>query len=122
MTTYPHSLVVIAPAAMVPAASAMAAALGLTAGFAVPLSVSGVDPATHYGLHSWVAAAFKAYMTGEQVPDLQGYTAVDIAALLGQLTVSVDAGGQTGRTHFEAVTGGLGLSVIVPLDELPQES
>ena len=114
MTTYPHSLVVIAPAAMVPAASAMAAALGLAAGFAVPLSASGADPATHYGLHSWVAATFKAYMTGEQVPDLQGYTADDIAALLGQLTVSVDAGGQTGKPHFEAVTGGLGLSVIVP--------
>ena len=119
MTTYPHSLVVIAPAAMVPAASAMAAALGLAAGFAVPLSASGADPATHYGLHSWVAATFKDYMTGAQVPDLQGYTADDIAALLAQLIVSVDAAGQTGKPHFEAVTGGLGLSVILPPDVEP---
>ncbi|MEM9635151.1 MAG: hypothetical protein AAGA50_27755 [Pseudomonadota bacterium] len=122
MTTYPHSLVVIAPAAMVPAASAMAAALGLSAGFAVPLSSSGADPATHYGLHSWVATSFKEYMTGEQAPDLQDYTADDIAALLGQWTVSVDAGGQTGKPHFEAVIGDLGLSVIIPPVEVPPES
>lgn len=51
--TFPVSLVMICPAAAMEQVSAIGVALGHSENeFSVPLSPTGNEPATHYGLHT----------------------------------------------------------------------
>jgi len=117
MSDYPHTMVVVASEQMRDTCIAMAAALGYAAGLSVPLSATGEAPATHYGLHTWAGPEFTAIMTGQVTPEIDGYTAQNIADLLAAITVSVDPpSGATKRTHFNEVIADLGLTVIQPED------
>jgi len=114
MTSYPHSLVVICPDALRDEVLALGMMLDppIDGGLSVPLSVDGSEPVTHWGCHAWATPQFVAIMTGQVTPEIPGVTPEQIAAILSQLTVSVDAEGLTMRAHFDHVIGDLGLRVI----------
>lgn len=105
MTPYPHSLVVICPEI----SKADVLALGMMldppvdGGLSVPLSADGSEPATHWGAHAWATPEFVAIMTGQVVPEIEGVTPEQIAGVLSQITVSVDANGLSMRAHFDYV-------------------
>lgn len=119
MSEYPHSLVVICPDAL----KADVLTLGLMldppidGGLSVPLSSDGSEPATHWGCHAWATPQFVAIMTGQVTPEIPGVTPEQIAGILSQITVSVDANGLTMRAHFDHVIAGLGLQVVEPEEE-----
>lgn len=114
MTPYPHSLVVICPDALKSDVLALGMMLDppIDGGLSVPLSADGSEPATHWGAHAWATPEFVAIMTGQVVPEIKGVTAEQIANILSQITVSVDANGLTMRAHFDYVLEQLGLKVI----------
>lgn len=114
--SYAHSLVVVASEALWPTVRALNNALGYEAGEGVPLSADGQEPATHRGLHTWARPDFVALATGQVTPDIPGYTPEQIAGLLAQLTVSVDANGLTSRPHFDHVLSTMSLTEIALLD------
>ena len=102
--SYPHSLVIIAPAALKPAANAIGEAIGWTGdNLSVPLSASGTEPATHWACHAWAQEIAVAWLTGQAEPPESAYTPEQIAGVLAQLTISVDANGLQGGEHFAAV-------------------
>lgn len=113
MSTFPHSLVLICPAAYKAAANAMGEALGWSGdNLPVALSASGQAPATHYGCHAWSQPSAVAIFTGQVTPEVEGVTPEQIDAIRTQLIVSVDQG--QGRAHFDAVCAANGLQTIEP--------
>lgn len=111
--SFPHSLVIIAPAALKPAANAIGEAIGWTGdNLSVPLSASGNEPATHYGCHAWAQAIAVAWLTGQAEPPASAYTPEQIAGVLAQLTISVDPDGLQGGEHFQAALAEAGLQRI----------
>lgn len=87
-TLYNNSLVVIVPNEAANTAINMAAALGYTVQLSVPLSETGEPPYTHRGLHVWARDNLAGFLTGEETPDLPGYSASDIEAFLNTIHVS----------------------------------
>ena len=116
MSNYPHSLVVICPAAVRDQLIAVGQPLGVYSNMAVELSADGSAPATHYGSHAWAGVEFVAIMTGQVVPEIEGVSEAEINALLGAITVSVDPVVDeqllTKRAHFDYVIEQLGLQVL----------
>ncbi len=113
------SCVLIAPATQYHAANALAEAMGWGAGcYSVPLSATGAEPATHYGLHSWVEQSFVEMLAGSgegsMPPDLiaAGYPPEDFAAVLGSLVSSIRAGETDPAGHFARVVAGAGLAMV----------
>ena len=95
------SAVLIIPAALREKANALAEAMGWGPNnYSVPLSVGGTDPATHYGLHSWV---------GPEFVDLLA------AADRGQMPAPLAAAGYP-SDHFAAVVGTLNASILESSD------
>jgi hypothetical protein len=90
--------------------------------YSVPLSASGIAPASHYGLHSWVDPEFVAMLNaasgGAMPPALvdAGFPPADFAAVVSSLIASVR---ETSQGHFNAVIAAAGLAVIVPDSGLP---
>jgi hypothetical protein len=78
--------------------------------YAVPLSPTGEEPATHFALHSWASEAFVALLAGT-APSGVPQEAVDRLLPLVRASVSGDAAGHFGRALTEA-----GLQRIVPTD------
>ncbi|XWN29983.1 MAG: hypothetical protein ROR55_21175 [Devosia sp.] len=113
MTAYPHTMVVIVPAALKPASIAMSAAMNWDADPSVPLSPTGTEPATHYGLHTWAGADFVAILTGQVTPPIEGYTAQQVEDFRNAIIVSVDPPtGEEARAHFDLATAAAGLQMI----------
>jgi hypothetical protein len=117
MGNYPHSLVVICPAEVRGTLIGFGAAIGVSAGMVVELSADGSAPPTHYGSHSWAGPDFVAIMTGQVTPEIDGVSEAEIAAVLGQCTVSVDPVVDdqllTKAAHFDHVAASLGLQRII---------
>ncbi len=88
---YDHSLVIVIPAAYRDAAQNLGLSYGYDAGFGVALSADGLEPATHYGLHSWAAAPFIQLLQSQPPYNHPTYSDAQIAGLLAQYTTSVDA-------------------------------
>ena len=114
MNTYPHSLVVICPDALRDEVLALGMMLDppIDGGLSVPLSVDGSEPTTHWGCHAWATPQFVAIMTGQVTPEIPGVTPEQIAGILSQITVSVDANGLTMRAHFDHVIAEQDLQII----------
>jgi len=102
------SCVLILPAALRDAGNALGEAMGWGPGnYSVPLSPSGLEPATHYGLHAWVAQAFLDTLDAGALPDGLDFAQADFDALLRALVVSVRVGMDG---HFDAVCAEQGLA------------
>lgn len=79
--------------------------------YSVPLSGDGSEPATHYGLHSWVTEAFEPMLAGPMPTELAdgGYPEASYNAIIGSL-ISSFRDDNTG--HFEAVLADNGLFTV----------
>ena len=101
--SYAHSLVIICPAALKPAATALAEQLGWTGdNLTVPLSANGQAPATHFGCHAWAREDAVAVFTTPNA-DAQ------VEAVRAQLIVSARDDLSAGE-HFGAACAGATLS------------
>lgn len=112
-----HSVVLIVPAAHLDAANRLAELMGWGMNsYSVPLTSTG-GGVTHYGLHTWADDGFLAMLAGAGAgimpPELEaaGYPALDFAAVMGGLIVSVR---DSMEGHFDAVCENQGLAVLVP--------
>lgn len=111
--SYDHSLVLIVPADLKDAANAMGQAIGWTGdNLSVPLSANGKEPATHYGCHAWAQDIAIQWLTGQAEPPASDYTPEQIAGVLSQIVVSVDANGLQGGEHFAAAIANANLQRI----------
>jgi hypothetical protein len=110
--TFRNSLVMIAPAALMPTLTALGPSIGFSEGeFSVPLSATGTDPATHYGLHAWSRDDFVETITSAAtIGELDEATT---AALRAALIISNRIGGEP-YEHWTAVLTANGLQVIQP--------
>lgn len=109
------SCVLILPVDQVDTGNAVSAAMGWgSPAYTVPLSASGADPATHYGLHAWTAPSFQALIeSGVYPPELAdaGITEADYAAMMAVLIYSF---WPDYTDHFATVCVDNGLQVIQP--------
>ncbi len=108
------SCVLILPLEHVATGNAVGEAMGWgPENYSVPLSVGGAAPATHKGLHAWVADDFQTLIEGGVYPpelaDV-GVTQAEYDAMVGALTHSfrADAAG-----HFNAVCAANDLQMVV---------
>lgn len=112
------SVVLIAPAALLEQANALAAAMGWGPDcYSVPLSASGEAPATHWGLRTWAADSFagqvEAAAQGVLPEELAGtFEPAAVAALIGALTISIEADVADPAEHFARVVDAAGLVAI----------
>ena len=100
-----YSTVLIIPAALHAEANALGEAIGWGPNnYSVPLSATGAEPATHYGLHTWAEDSFLTLIEGVSqgaMPEgLTGYTIDDLQAITTALIMSARSD-QTG--HFDEV-------------------
>ncbi len=109
--SYDHSFVMICPAAARAAVEQFGLALGYSGQeFTVPLSSSGAEPATHYGLHTWALTQTVAlFMTDAAIP---GISADQIAWLRTTLIMSSSTE-MAGAAHFDAVCAAHRLSRVL---------
>lgn len=110
------SCVLIIPAELRDKANTLAERMGWGPdNYSVPLSPSGVEPATHYGLHAWAQPSFAQMMqdAGDGVPPLglidddfpkEHYTSVVNAVVF---SMRDDAPG-----HFDNVAADRGLKLV----------
>lgn len=96
------SCVLIVPAALHAAGNALVAAIegGGDEGadrFTVPLAPDGIGPATHFGLHGWVAPGFRAAIESGSLP----------AGLIASFRAEAEA-----DDHVEAVLAAAGLAIV----------
>ncbi|MEN9924070.1 MAG: hypothetical protein RL268_196 [Pseudomonadota bacterium] len=106
------SVVLIVPAAVHAKAETLSLYMGWgSPAYTVPLSKTGAEPATHYGLHTWASETFSALLAGGMPSELAaaGYPEEDFAAVMDGLIASV-RNDLTG--HFPEVLEANGLQVI----------
>lgn len=107
------SCVLILPDAQVATGNAVGEAMGWgPSNYTVALSATGAEPATHYGLHTWVDESFKAFVeSGTYQPELAdaGISEGDYDAMMAVLVSSFwpDYVG-----HFDAVCDENGLKLV----------
>jgi hypothetical protein len=101
VNAYSVSLVMICPAAAMAQVNALGAALGHSENeFGVPLSPTGEEPATHYGLHTWATEETAlAWTEAETVGEL---TPEQTTAVRSMLIISPSEE-MTGSDHFASV-------------------
>lgn len=100
--SYSVSLVAITPAAFKPTSEALGQAMGHSGNeFTIPLSATGSEPATHYGLHAWATPEAAQVWLGNAYPETE-YTNEQIDAIRSQLIISVEEGANPGA-HFDSV-------------------
>lgn len=111
-----HSTVLIVPAPLLDAANQLAEVLGWGPScYSVPLSASGKDPATHYGLHTWAEDGFLVMVANAQegiAPEglaEAGFSLANLQAILSALIMSVRPANDG---HFDAVCAEHGLKRI----------
>ena len=101
------SCVLILPAATRDKGNALGEAMGWGPNnYSVPLSATGAEPATHYGLHAWVSQGFVELMGAGAMPDGLDFPQADFDAVMGALIKSFRED-MTG--HFDAVCAERGL-------------
>lgn len=90
------SCVLIVPASLHTAANQLGEIMGWGPNsYSVPLSADGTEPATHYGLHTWVTSEFETMMAGAaqgQMPQPLadgGYPLETFLAIMGSLIASI---------------------------------
>lgn len=112
-----HSTVLIVPAPLLAPANMLAAVLGWGPScYSVPLSASGNEPATHYGLHTWAEDGFLAMVANAQdgvAPEglaEAGFDLAQLQAILGALIMSVRPANDG---HFDAVLAANGLKMVM---------
>ena len=99
--THSVSLIVICPAATLPAATALGVQLGWSENeLSIPLSPTGAEPATHWAMHAYARPETAALFKGEWMPDAVDHA--ELSTVLSALIVSAIEGGQ-GLPHFESV-------------------
>lgn len=100
--SFSYSLAMIAPASALEAFAALGADLGFsTSEFTVPLSPTGAEPATHYGLHAWSRPDFVATVT--EAETVGSLTPEQTAALRAILTVVAVENGDPQQTFATAM-------------------
>ncbi|NJL08680.1 MAG: hypothetical protein HC900_10775 [Methylacidiphilales bacterium] len=116
MSVFSHSLVMLCPAEHKAAIEAAGVALGYSGNeYTVPLSPTGAEPATHYGLHTWAVPELVYAWT--EAPELPPLTPERVTWLRSTLTISArdDVGGEgqdTPGQHFDAVCASIGVQLI----------
>lgn len=121
MSGFDWSVVLIIPVALREKANLLACALGhdVLPGntFAVPLSATGAEPASHFGCHTWAQTSFvEMFQAAAQghLPEIDwsefGLTLEDVQAIVAALIVSAETTSD-GASHFAAAASGHGLSV-----------
>lgn len=108
-----HSAVLIVPLAQHALADQLGEAMGWGPNnYSVPLSTSGSEPATHFGLHAWVTQDFVEMMAAVgsgNVPPVPGMTPAEVVEVTSALIVSI----QTDSTgHWAGVLAENGLQVV----------
>ncbi|MBY5974989.1 hypothetical protein KUV28_21755 [Ferrimonas balearica] len=112
MTSYIYRIAMIVPDAQVEAARRIAAVMGWGAGtYSVPLSASGKEPATHWGLSTSATQIFVDQVTaaGEGVVP-EGVEPADLAAVLPVLGLSIGPASTNAIEQFDELCSGLGVS------------
>lgn len=108
-----YSVVLILSVDQVGAGNAVSAAMGWgSPAYTVPLSATGMEPVTHYGLHTWAAQEFVDLLDGAEagiIPSLQGIASADIAQVVGSLVSSVRT---SADGHWDGVLSDNGLITI----------
>lgn len=104
------SCVLILPAGLRDAGNALGDAMGWGPdNYSVALSPSGDAPATHYGLHAWVAQAFLDTLDAGVLPDGLDFPQADFDAVMAELVVSVR---NVMDGHFDGVCADQGLALV----------
>ena len=107
------SAVLIIPASLRDQANALGEAMGWGPdNYSVPLSASGSEPPTHFGLHAWAQPSFAAMLAGVaqgDVPEVPGLSAAQVAEVVGALIVSF---AEIAGWHWERVLADNGLQVV----------
>jgi hypothetical protein len=120
-----RSLVLIVPAAQRLVADEFVRAFGYgvapgDSSFTVALSVSGVEPATHYGTHTYARQSFldllEAAAAGTLTPLPPGVDALALQSTVSAITRSVHPEGSDTAQHFEDVLAAHGLQRIVSVN------
>ncbi len=116
-----QSCVLIIPVALHAKANALGVAMGWGPGnFSVALSATGAEPATYFGLHSWVEPRFVLILQSASAGIMPqslidaGYPEADFDAVTGSLMASIRPD-NTG--HFDEICDAEGLAKIVPPDK-----
>ncbi len=98
------SAIMIVPAEHLDAANAFAVGMGWGPGnYSVPLSPTGLDPATHWGLCATVGQGFL---------DLLASPPPEALPILAVVNIGI-SGELIGADHFAAVTSAMGLQLVV---------
>jgi hypothetical protein len=114
------STVLILPTEQVETGNAVADALGFgPQNYSVPLSATGSEPATHWGLHAWAAEAFRDMVESKTYPPaLEGHVSqADFDAMMAVLIYSFRA---DYMGHFDEVCAEHGLKK-VELDDSTEQ-
>lgn len=111
MSEFKRHIVAIVPAEYQEAANNLSAQQGWGPGvYSVELSETAQEPATHYGLSTYVTDAF--FVTLEE----QSAASPQVAAVLDQIHMSViPAGSETPLSHFNRTISALGFRMIETL-------
>lgn len=107
------SCVLILPADQVGTGNAVGEAMGWGPNsYSVPLSADGTEPATHYGLHSWVTEAFQQMVeTGYYPPELAS-AGISEAVYTAMMAVLIYSFWPDYADHFATVCAENGLTVV----------
>lgn len=123
----PQSLVLIVPADKKPVAEAVSTVLGHQQPgdqtYVVALSPTGLEPATHYGCHTWATPQFVGLVTSCQAQSglpavvpwaAVGTTEAAVYGMCAELVSSVRSDGEH-QGHFDDVCAANGLQKVVDL-------
>jgi hypothetical protein len=117
MSEYIYSVVMVVPVNFKDNANFTGISLGWGPNnFTVPLSGDGIEPITHYGLHSAGQQGLVDMLTdvGNGVyPVVEGLTEQEVVNTIASLTISIEPVDQrTPAEHFNNVISNLGLTKI----------
>lgn len=77
--------------------------------YSVPLSATGQEPATHYGLHTWASQAFVDILAADEMPAHLSQFAAVKAGVLASVRASSDG-------HFADVLAANNLQTVAPVE------
>ena len=109
------SCVLILPADLVDKGNALSEALGHgSPAYTVPMSATGQEPVTHWGLHTWASQSFLDLLAAGTMPEGLDYPQADFDAVMAGLIHSVAA---NHVWHFDAACREHGLKPVADLNE-----
>jgi hypothetical protein len=115
-SSFSYSVVLLLPATLQDKGNRLACALGYDElpgkTFIAPASADGVEPATHYGCHTWAQQSFVDTLNAAaqgQLPAVDwaayGLTEPDMQGVVASLVVSVRVGGEPYQHWTETLAG-----------------